>query len=150
MTDLEKMRKWLGTYPGHDILSAFRVDYTDQVPNNGGVFPNGLVELARNKSIGGIVTVTNQYNFALYYVFGKGDDIASTDNADWLMDFQRWIQEQSILGLAPAFGDDPRKERIIAQNGTLYQADDEGTAMYMVQLSVQFIKLYEVKNEWLN
>lgn len=150
MTDLEKMRAWLGTYPGHDILSAFRVDYTDQIPNNGGLFPNGLVEVARTWSIGGIVTVTNQYNFGLYYVFEKSDDVASTGNAGWLMDFQRWIQEQSILGLAPTFGDDPRKERVIAQNGTLYQADDEGTAMYMVQLSVQFIKIYEVKSTWLN
>ena len=98
----------------------------------------------------GNVTVTNQYNFGLYYVFVKSpdDDIGAAINADWLMAFQEWAQEQSILGLAPVFGDIPNVEKIIAQNGVLYETND-GTATYMVQLSVQFKKKYEVKNEWL-
>lgn len=78
-----------------------------------------------------------------------GDDIGATINADWLMSFQEWVQEQSVTGRAPAFGDEPRTEKIIAQNGVLYAADEEGTATYMVQLSVQFKKKYEVKNKWL-
>ena len=65
------------------------------------------------------------------------------------MDFQEWVQEMSILGKAPAFGDDPKSEKITAQNGVLYGADEEGTAMYMVQLAVTFTKKFEVKNEWL-
>ena len=32
----------------------------------------------------------------------------------------------------------------MAQNGVLYEANEEGTATYMVQLSVQFIKKFEV------
>lgn len=40
------------------------------------------------------------------------------------------------------FGDDPHKERITAQNGQLYAADEGGTAMYMVQMSIQFIKKF--------
>lgn len=151
MTPLEKLKSWLATYPGYDILSAFRVDYTDQVPNNGGVFPSGLVEVERRSDITGNVTVTDQYNFGLYYVFEKaaGDDIGASINADWIMDFQQWVQEQSVTGQAPVFGDVPSKERIMAQNGVLYEADGGGTATYMVQLSVQFIKKYEVKNKWL-
>lgn len=151
MTSLKKIKKWLATYPGHDILSTFRVDYTDKIPANGGVFPSGLVEVERKKDICGNVTVTNQYNFGLYYVFEKAprDDAGATINADWIMEFQEWAQEQSVCGLAPAFGDVPQKESIIAQNGVLYDADEDGTATYMVQLSVQFIKKYEVKNEWI-
>ena len=152
MTDLEKMREWLETYAGHNILSDFRVDFTDQIPNNGGIFPNGLVEVDRRSTICGLTTVTNQYNFGLYYIFEKapGDDTGAAVNADWVMDFQRWIQEQSVIGLAPIFGDDPKKEKIMAQNGTMYETDEEGTAMYMVQLSAQFTKKFEVKNPWLN
>ena len=45
MTALEKLRGWVAAYPGYDILGAFQVDYTDRVPNNGGVFPSGLVEV---------------------------------------------------------------------------------------------------------
>lgn len=151
MTPLEKIREWLASYEGFDILGQFQVDYTDQVPSHGGIYPSGMVENSRKTDIFGNVTVENQYNFGLYCVFAKapGDDAGATVNADWIMDFQLWAQEQSVLGLAPVFGDVPDQERIIAQNGVLYDASVEGTATYMVQLSVQFIKKYEVKNEWI-
>ena len=145
MTALDKMRDFVSSYPGADILQEFRVDFTDQIPANGGIFPSGLVEVKRETDILGDVTVTNQYNFGLYYVFEKapGDDIGAAANADWLMDFQEWVQEQSALGRAPAFGDVPRLERISAQNGVLYDTQDEGLAVYAVQLSVLFIKEFQ-------
>lgn len=151
MTALEKIRLWLGTYPGYDILSTFQVDFTDQAPANGGIFPSGLVEVERRQDIAGNVTVTNQHNFGLYYVFTKAtqDDIGATTNADWLMGFQEWVQEQSVTGQAPIFGDVPRDEKIMAQNGVMYETDEEGVATYMVQLSVQFTRKYEVVNKWL-
>ena len=112
--------------------------------------PSGLVEIERRSDLLGNVTVENQYNFGLYYVFEKApeDDVGATVNADWIMDFQEWVQAQSVTGAAPVFGDVPRDERIMAQNGVLYEAT-EGLATYMVQLSVRFKKKFEVKNEWL-
>lgn len=151
MTALEKIREWLATYPGFDILDKFHVDYTDQIPANGGIFPSGLVEVDRRQYIYGGGYTINQYNFGIYYNFEKApkDDAGATINADWIMDFQEWVQWQSALGLAPVFGDVPDTERIMAQNGVLYDATDEGLATYMVQLSVRFTKTFEVKNEWL-
>lgn len=151
MTALETIRVWIQKFPEFDILKYFNVDYTDQIPSGGGIFPNGLVEVDRSQDIMGNVTVTNQYNFGLYYIFAKdpGDDIGASINADWIMDFQNWVQEQSVLGLAPTFGDIPTDEKIMAQNGVLYATDEEGTATYMVQLSIQFKKKFEVKNPWL-
>lgn len=150
MTALEKIRDFIRSYPGADILREFQVDYTDQIPNNGGVFPSGLVEVSRTTDLLGNVTVVNQYNFGLYYVLEKapGDDAGAAVNADWLMDFQEWVQERSILGGAPVFGDVPRQERVTAQNGVLYDAGDEGLATYMVQLSVQFVKLFPTTDPW--
>jgi len=150
MTALAKIREFIGSYPGADILQNFRVDYTDQIPSNGSIFPSGLVEVSRNIDLFGNVTVINQYNFGLYYVLEKapGDDAGATGNADWLMDFQEWVQEQSALGLAPVFGDVPRQERIMAQNGVLYSAEDEGLALYMVQLSVRFVKEFKTTDPW--
>lgn len=144
-TDLDKIKEWIATYPGHDILSQFSVDWTDQIPSNGGIFPNGMVEVSRKSDILGNVTVENQYNFGLYYVLTKSpEDLdGAEENAEWLMDFQQWVQEQSCRHLAPTFGDDPSTEQISAQNGTLYGADEEGTAMYMVQLSVKFMKHFK-------
>lgn len=145
MTALEKMREFVKSYPGADIFRDFQVDYTDQIPANGGIFPSGLVEINRKEDVLGNTTVTNQYNFGLYYVFAKvpGDDTGAAINADWVMGFQEWVQERSASGLAPVFGDVPREERIMAQNGVLYDADEEGTATYMVQLSVQFVKEFK-------
>ena len=151
MTALDKIRGFIRQYHGADVFRDFHVDYTDQIPANGGVFPSGLTEISRTRDILGNVTTVNQYNFGIYYVFEKspGDDTGAAENADWVMDFQEWVQSASALGFAPVFGDIPESEKITAQNGVLYGADEEGTAMYMVQLTVTFIKKYEVKNEWL-
>ena len=151
MNALDKIREWIGTYPDFDILSHFHVDYIDRVPATGGIYPAGLVEISRRSDIVGNVTVSNQYNFSLYYCFAKAteDDVDAEINADWISGFQEWVQEQSATGQAPVFGDVPNDERISAQNGVLYEADDSGTATYMVQLSVQFKKKYEVENKWL-
>lgn len=142
MTPLETIRKWIATYPRYDILNDFSVDYTDQIPSNGGIFPSGLLEVSRTEYITGAITVENQYNFGLYYVFEKpaGDDAGAEINAEWIMDFQEWVQAQSITGNVPVFGD--KTLEIKAQNGSLYDTDAEGTATYMVQLSVNFEKTF--------
>lgn len=147
MNPLDQMRTFIKSYPDADILSSLSIDYTDSIPNNGGLFPSGLVEVRRSADIMGNISVENQYNFALYTVFEKAprEDSGATFNADWLMGFQEWVQEQSICGLAPIFGDDPKSERIIAQNGSIYSADEEGVAIYAIQISVSFTKNFKKK-----
>lgn len=140
---LAKMREFVASYPDFDILGSFYVDFTDSVPDNGGLFPSGLVEVSRRTDItGAVYQVENQANFALYTMLTKspGEDAGATYNAEWVMGFQEWVQEQSCKGLAPAFGDRPRSEHIAAQNGQLYSADAEGTALYAIQISVNYIK----------
>lgn len=139
MTPLERVREWLKTYPGYDILRKFQVDYTSQIPCNGGIFPAGLVEVSRSEDVCGGVEVKNQYNFGLYYVFEKspGDDVGAGINAEWIMDFQEWVQNST----PPQFGD--RTISASAQNGALYSAEAEGTATYMVQLSILFERSLE-------
>lgn len=151
MTTLDIVRDWIETFPEYDILSKFCFDYTDHIPANGGIFPSGLVEVSRTSDICGNVTVENQLNFGIYTVFEKAidDEEGAKINAEWVMKFQEWVQEQSVQGLAPVFGDVPSKVVIKAENGALYEAQDEGMATYMVQLSINYIKKFEVKNKWL-
>lgn len=146
MTELKKIRGWLKTYPGLLPVQDLKVDYFEPDPDNGSLDPGGLIELSREKDIMGNITVENQLNFALYFVLLKapGEDTGATENADLLLDFQRWVQEQSIKRLSPTFGDDPDTETIKAQNGELYAANEEGSAIYTVQLSVNFTRYYEV------
>lgn len=145
MSDLEKVRNWLLSYPKIDRIQGLGVDYYSSQPNNGSIDPSGLVEISRKTDIIGNTTVENQYNFVLYFVLAKSpeDDVGATQNADWLLDLQKWIQEQSIRKKAPIFGDDPETETISAQNGKVDAADEEGTGMYSVQLSINFKKIYK-------
>ena len=146
-TALEKVKAFVAGYPGADVLADLAIDYADRIPDTAGLFPSGLVEVRRVPDVLGNVTVVNQYNFALYTVMSKapGDDAGATLNAEWVQAFQEWVQEQSVLGLAPTFGDDPRQERITAQNGAIYSADAEGVAVYAIQISVTFTKRFEKK-----
>lgn len=144
MTALQTIREWIEEFPKYSELREFSVDYTEPAPGNGGIMPGGLTEISRRKDIFGNVTVTNQYSFTIYFVFEKaqGDDEGAEKNAQFLMDFQNWVQAQSSTGKAPRFGDDPRQETMKAQNGALYGTDAEGTALYTVQLTVEFIKRF--------
>lgn len=145
MNDLQKLKAWLATYPGADLMGTLQVDYTDRLPGVFGVFPAGLIENGRTENLWGDVTVSNTYNFALYAVFEKspGDDVAALANADWVMDLQKWVQAQSVAHLAPTFGNiDQSRETISAQNGALLEADGEGTALYFIQLSASFRQFY--------
>ena len=140
MTALEKIRAWIATYPDFDILAEFQCDYTDHaMPNNGGIFPSGLIEVERRRSICGITTVKNQENFGLYYVFEKaaGDDMGAMVNAGWVEGFQQWVQEQSVLGSARTFGERPTQETITAQNAVTYETGEK-TETYMVQKAVTY------------
>lgn len=143
-TDLQRLIDWLKTYTGYNILGNFQVDYTDQIPSNGAVFPQGLQEVERTETILGDVTLTNQYNFGLYFTFEKSaeDDVAAKINADWLMGFQRWVQEQNARRLVPNFGNTQTSARASAQNGQFFSVDGCGTAIYMVTLSVTFEQFY--------
>lgn len=148
MDDLQRVLDWLRSFEGHDILADFRVDYTDQVPSQGAVFPQGLVEVERRENLLGDVTVQSQYNFGLYFVFEKvaGDAVTEKVNADWLMEFQRWVQQQSARRLVPNFGNTATPATARAQNGVLYDAQDSGTATYMVVLSITFVEEFKEEN----
>ena len=144
-TPLEKMRAFIARYPHGDALENLQIDYTDKVPNCGGLFPSGLVEVRRRTDLLGNVTAENQLNFALYAMMAKapGDDAGATVNAEWGAGLQEWVQEQSAIGNAPTFGDEPHTERITAQNGAIYSADDEGWAVYAIQISAAYTKRFE-------
>ena len=146
MNPLDTIRECLNKYTGFDRLQDLRVDYYSQQPDNGSIDPSGVQIVSMKEDILGNKTVEMQYNFGVYFVLAKdpGDEGTAVDNAAWVMDFQQWVNEQSILRLAPTFGDVPKTEVIKAQNGAVAAADNEGVAIYMVQLSVNFTKIFEV------
>ncbi len=143
MTDLEKIRQWVLTYPQWGADGVLYVDYTDAVPGNGGLYPVGMEELSRREDVLGNVTVQCRYRFNLYRVItGQADN---RENAEWLMAFQQWVQQQCAAGLAPQFGDEPGKERLRAEKGKLSEASQTGTGTYVVTLTAEFMKTYSME-----
>lgn len=144
MSEIDKMHQWLKGFA--QIPADFQVDYTHEVPGMAGLFPQGIQEVRRQSNIVGDTKVTNQLNFALYSVLNKPENYSqqAETNANWVMDLQRWGQEQSVKGLAPKFGNcDEHLETIKIQNGALHALPDGGVAIYCVAISVLYTLFYE-------
>ena len=139
MTDLDKLRSWVSSYPGAECLQSIRIDYFDHRGDNS-IGPAGLTEVSRTEDLCGNITMENRYSFGLYYVLAQQAD--AFVNAQWVLGFQHWVQQQSLLHLAPTFGDSPLSERISAGNGALCAQNADGTATYLLQLTVNFTKYY--------
>lgn len=140
MTDLEKIRDWLPSYHGWDAGGLLYIDYTDTVPGCRGLFPKGMEQITRQQDVLGGCTVRCRSRFALYRVAARQEDGAA--NAQWLLDFQAWVRDQSAAGLAPIFGDDPAGEHIRAEQGCLQKAGKNGTGIYAVTLTAEYVKKY--------
>lgn len=139
MTDLEKMKQWLQTYPGLEELS---VDYVEDRPGQTGLFFQGMEELSRRKDILGNCWIACRYRFILQRKVLFQQDL--TAEAQWLLEFQNWVQQQCLAGLAPKFGDEEAGENILAQKGSLQGVSSQGIATYTVTLVADFEKVYWV------
>ena len=135
---LEKMETWLQTFPGWE--GAVQIDYADATPGFCGMYPQGVKELSRREDVLGNMAVRCRVTFLLRKAACPGKD-----SAKWLLDLQSWVMEQSRLGLAPKFGDEPLTERLRAYEGKLDKLAQAGSALYTVQLSAEYTKIYEVK-----
>ena len=142
MDVLEKLKSWLMTFPKWEAGKLTYLDFTDGVPGNRGIFPQGQEVLRRKEDVLGNVTLSCRYHFALYRVTAGQED--QQENARWLMEFQDWVQQQDALGLAPKFGDVPELSHIRAEKGRLSHRKQVGSALYTVMLTADFTKHYEV------
>lgn len=139
MTNLTELGNWLRTFPKWDEGWVLHTDRTEAEPGNSGLFPLGAEELSRREDVLGNVTVACRCRFYLYRVAQQADPHA---NAQWLLEFQQWVQQQSAAGAAPQFGDEPRQERLRAEKGKLSEVSQTGTGTYVVTLTAEFTKIY--------
>ena len=144
MDVLEKLRKWLLTYPGWDAGGLTYIDFTDGMPGSTALYPQGMEELERAKDVTGRVCAHCRWNFVLYRI---GQQAEAEADAAWLLAFAQWVQQQSATGLAPVFGDEPERERMYARKGRLQKANTAGTVSYSVELCAEFTKYYENREE---
>ncbi len=136
MTDLEKLRQWLQTYPKWE--DAICVDFSTDAPGCVGIFPEGLVEVGRQEDLLGNLQVDCRYRFVL--LRQTTNQKGAAENAEWLMEFQNWVLAQNAAGLVPQFGDDTR---IQPQKSGLKSVSQSGIATYTVTLVADFVRTYQ-------
>lgn len=125
--ELERLQSWLRTYPGwENATTAGSIE----------LFPLGYEELWRKEDILGNLRLGCRYRFTLCRRAAGNREA----NAQWLVDFQSWVRQQSALGYAPSFGDDPAFARIQALQGSFKEGGQVCTAA--VTLVVDFVKEY--------
>ena len=129
MSALDKLQVWLSTYPRWETSQT-----------NICVLPKRMEETSRREDVLGNTLVGCRYYATLFWeMAGQGDD---GKNAERLLDFQNWVQGQSVSGLAPRFGDVPAREKIRAEKGGLTPGAQIVT--YTLTLIADFMKVYEV------
>ena len=131
---LETVKNWLQTYPGWE---GIQLDYVDTLPGNSGLYPRGIREVSSREDVLGNKQVRYRCEFLL-----RRAATADADNARWLLEFQQWVAMQDAMGLVPKFGDEPKTQRIRAFEGKLDSHKQVGSALYTVQLTVEFTKFY--------
>lgn len=140
MTQLEKLKAWLLTYPQWEAGQLLYIDYTDGVPGCAGLFPKGVEEVENRQDILGNRRVRCRLRAALYRLCGGEED--QTAQAQWLLGFQQWVRNQSAQGLAPRLGDGTEPEWIRAEEGARKESRT-GMGVYAVVLTAEFTKYYQ-------
>lgn len=140
MEILKKLRAWLRTYPKWDAGGLTYIDFTDGMPGNTALYPQGMEEMSRIQDVTGNIRVVCRWNFLLVRI-GLLHDDGATD-AEWMLEFQQWVQQQSALGLTPVFGEEPELENISVRKGRQQKVNESGTVSYSAELSVTFVKHY--------
>ena len=140
MTDLEKLKTWLATYPGWEEDKPFFVDDAAPKPGCVGLFPQGLEQVSLRRDITGGQKAACRYRFYLYRASALEEN--QEENARWLLDFQNWVEAQSAGGLAPHFGDVPQEERLRAEGGSLRKTGKLGSGLYALTLTAEFTRIY--------
>ena len=139
METLEKIRNWLSKCPGWVSSWKIYFDTTENAPGTVGIYSLGEEIISRREDVLGNVEDLCRCRFQVYWRLPTEDRQA---NAKWLLEVQSWIRQQSALGKAPTFGNEPKKERIWAEKGKLFEENNVSAATYGMTIVAEFVKKY--------
>lgn len=146
MSKIMKIVDFIKTYPNLNTNDVF-VDFADDDTNNYSVSPAGTVIVERIPDILGKEIIKMQYNCLILIRRNFIEGLNSLSNAEFIESLQDWVIEQNYLRTTPTFGDDKDMEFVYASNGQLLEINnDSTTALYSIQIAVNYEKHYEYKD----
>ena len=78
MDVLKRLQAWLTTFPKWEEGKLMYLDFTDGVPGNQGLFPQGQEVLQRKEDVLGNISLSCRYHFALYRITPQEESAAAS------------------------------------------------------------------------
>ena len=104
----------------------------------------GSVPLSRLEDIIGNTEVDRQANFELWLLRKSSHEIYRQEIADFLYNFEQWVEFCQAYQLTPKISEVPQFEVMWADNGVYFaEWDGEQTSLYVVQLHVRYKNEYK-------
>jgi hypothetical protein len=95
--------------------------------------------VAQRKDLAGNVRAEYLARFTLLRRLQPGQD-----GAQWLLEFENWLQERQLADRTPQFGDVPSGEKLRLQKGECKRIPRLGAGLCTVILAAEFEKTYKV------
>lgn len=148
------MREFLLTYPNLEPGSTIDVlPFSPNITDGNGISYTGLGTpvIERDVTIGS--TVTYRASFSMDILRHLIDEISNEEITEFMMEFEQWVIEQSLMGNAPRFGREGYDETMWAQGGILYMVQQPPDvqipfAAYRTNIIIQFQKFYKSEVNW--
>ena len=135
MDFLEEVKQWVAAFPGWGE-AAIHIDYVSPDPENGALLPTGLQLVDTKEDVLG----TRRQRLRCAFSVQRVEHAPKQADAARLLALQQWVYDSCAAGTAPIFGEDTRWK---AEKGQLWGSKGAGTAVYSLELTVEFTKIYE-------
>ncbi len=135
---IHKLISWLSACPY--VSGIPEVNHTHAAPGSIGIYPQSTQQMRIREDVLGNRVVTYRDTFLLYQVTAMDE---KESEANRLMALKSWMREQSLIGLAPQFGDIPQEEQILVEKGKLSDVSPLGTGKFAVEIHIVYQKIFE-------
>lgn len=134
---------------GADDIHGF--PFSPNVIEGGGLAYTGTPRPNRVRDVMGDIRITKQANFIFYIQRTWVDAINHEEMSDFMAQFEEWVEREDILGRTPKFGGKDFDEQLWADSGMFLEIQSAAqpfTALYMIQLHVQYQKLFIMEEDY--
>lgn len=133
-TIIECVRDYIAACPLLADINGHHIDWTEETPDNYGIFPNGDVPNGSTYIDG---TEERQYRFSVYIRKMTDTDVSRLENSGFMEKLQKWFNNHSLV-----LPDDCDFREISAENAMLLELNETGAeGTYQVQCAIDYLYL---------
>ncbi|HCA29832.1 MAG TPA: hypothetical protein DEP23_09820 [Ruminococcaceae bacterium] len=138
MNVIKSVQAWLEGFTGLEFKSFQEIltDFTEELPSSYALAPAGNSKVTED--IMGNRTYQNSY--ILYAREPAGNEVDRAENYDFLEALNDWIEEQDDKRNYPQLPDSRKVESITVSNIMMFGVDDNGSAVYQIQMQLIYTK----------